>query len=72
MPKVLEDLVGKLERQGKPKSNAYAIATSALQKQGKLKKGTQKLAKKGKSRERQSKSLRNKKEGKLKDTRLKH
>lgn len=46
MPKVLEDLVKKLERKGKPKSNAYAIATAALQKQGKLKKGTQKLKRK--------------------------
>lgn len=46
MPKVLEKLVTKLERKGKSKSSAYAIATSALQKQGKLKKGTQKLARK--------------------------
>jgi ribosomal protein S7 len=43
MPKVLEKLVNKLISHGKPKSNAYAIATAALQKQGKLKKGTQKL-----------------------------
>jgi hypothetical protein len=46
MPKVLEKLVKKLERDGKPKSNAYAIATAALQKQGKLKKGTQKVKRK--------------------------
>lgn len=46
MPKILEKLVSKLEKQGKPKSNAYAIATSALQKQGKLKKGTQKVKRK--------------------------
>ena len=47
MPKVLEKLVSKLQDEGKPESNAYAIATSALQKQGKLKPGTQELAKPG-------------------------
>ena len=46
MPKVLEDLVTKLQKQGKSKSSAYAIATSALQKRGVLKKGSQKLNKK--------------------------
>lgn len=46
MPKILEDLRKKIQKQGKPKSNAYAIATAALQKQGKLKKGTQKLKRK--------------------------
>lgn len=39
MPKVLEDLVKKLQKKGTPKSNAYAIATSALKKQGKMAKG---------------------------------
>ncbi len=38
MPKILEDLVKKLMADGKTKSQAYAIATDALQKQGKLKK----------------------------------
>lgn len=36
MPKALEDLVKKLRAQGKSEQSAYAIATSALQKQGKL------------------------------------
>ena len=49
MPKILEQLVGKLQAKGKPKSNAYAIATSALQKQGKLKPGSQQLADKKKA-----------------------
>lgn len=47
MPKVLEDRVKALEAKGKPKSQAYAIATSSLQKEGKLKKGTQKVTRKG-------------------------
>jgi hypothetical protein len=38
MPKKLEDLVSKLRAKGKSKSSAYAIATSALQKSGDLKK----------------------------------
>ena len=43
MPKILEDLVAKVEKSGKDKSSAYAIATSALQKQGRLpKKGKKK------------------------------
>lgn len=45
MPKVLDKLVNKLQKSGKSESSAYAIATSALQKSGKLKKGTRKLAK---------------------------
>ena len=45
MPKMLEDLVGKLQNKGMPKAKAYAIATSSLQKSGKLKPGTQKMAK---------------------------
>lgn len=47
MPKILERLVSQLEAKGKPKSNAYAIATSALQKSGNLKKGTQEPTAKG-------------------------
>ena len=43
MPKILEDLVTKLKAGGKSTASAYAIATSALQKQGKLKPGTQEL-----------------------------
>jgi len=37
--------------QGKPESNAYAIATSALQKQGSMKKGSQELTEHGKQRQ---------------------
>lgn len=47
MPKILERLVSQLEAKGKPKSNAYAIATSQLQKAGDLKPGTQKPTAKG-------------------------
>ena len=47
MPKILERLVSQLEAKGKPKSNAYAIATSALQKSGNLKKGSQEPTAKG-------------------------
>ena len=42
MPKIVEDLAKKIQKTGKSKSAAYAIATSALQKQGKLKKGKKK------------------------------
>lgn len=38
MPKILEDAVKKLKKKGMPESKAYAIATSSLQKVGKLKK----------------------------------
>lgn len=47
MPKILERLVSQLQAKGKSKSSAYAIATSALQKSGNLKKGTQKATAKG-------------------------
>lgn len=47
MPKILEKLEKKLEAKGMPRSRAYAVATSALQKQGKMEKGSQKLTKKG-------------------------
>jgi hypothetical protein len=49
VPKIVEDLAKKIQKTGKSKSAAYAIATSAMQKQGKLKKGTQELTKKGKA-----------------------
>jgi len=39
-----------LKAKGKSKSSAFAIATSALQKSGNLKKGTQKATAKGKKR----------------------
>jgi hypothetical protein len=50
MPKILERLVGQLQTKGKSKSSAYAIATSALQKSGNLKKGTQEPTSKGVAR----------------------
>lgn len=50
MPKILERLVGQLRAKGKSKSAAYAIATSALQKSGNLKKGTTTATVKGKKR----------------------
>lgn len=40
MPKVLENLVGKLKKKGMNEQKAYAIATSSLQKSGKMKKRT--------------------------------
>lgn len=49
MPKILDDLEKKIEAKGKPRSNAFAIATSALQKQGKMKRGSQQLTSKGKA-----------------------
>lgn len=50
MPAILERLVKQLKAQGKNTSSAYAIATSALQKSGNLKKGTQKATPKGSKR----------------------
>ena len=49
MPKVLEDLVSKLKAQGHDEDSAWAIATSQLQKSGKLKKGSQNLTEKGRN-----------------------
>lgn len=48
MPKILDDRVQALMRKGMSKSRAYAIATSALQKEGKMEKGSQKLKRKRK------------------------
>lgn len=50
MPAKLERAVKKIMATGKSKSQAYAIATAALQKSGYLKKGTNKLAKKSSSK----------------------
>lgn len=50
MPKILEDRVQALMRQGKSRSQAYAIATASLQKEGKMEKGSQKLTSKGKKK----------------------
>lgn len=50
MPAILDRLVKQLMAKGKSKSSAFAIATSALQKSGNLKKGSQKATDKGKRR----------------------
>lgn len=50
MPAILERLVSQLKAKGKSASAAYAIATSALQKSGNLKKGSDKATSKGKKR----------------------
>jgi len=47
MPKILERLVSQLQAKGKSKSQAFAIATSQLQKSGNLKPGTQQATAKG-------------------------
>ena len=47
MPKILERLVKQLKANGKSTSSAFAIATSALQKSGNLKPGTQEPTAKG-------------------------
>lgn len=51
MPKMWEQIVSKVKKTGKPGSNPYAIATSALQKAGMMKKGTMELTAKGKKKE---------------------
>jgi hypothetical protein len=50
MPKILERLRSQLMAKGMPKPNAYAVATSQLQKHGVLKKGSQELTPKGQTR----------------------
>lgn len=50
MPAILERLVGQLQAKGMPKSNAFAVATSQLQKAGDLKKGSQEATTKGAKR----------------------
>jgi ribosomal protein S7 len=47
MPEILDSLVSQLMAKGKSKAEAYAIATSALQKAGRLSKATPKRKKKG-------------------------
>lgn len=51
MPKILERLRKQIQAQGHDKGSAYAIATSALQKQGSLKPGTQELTEHGRQRQ---------------------
>jgi len=47
LPKILERLVSQLKAKGKSEKSAYAIATSALQRSGNLKPGTQAATAKG-------------------------
>jgi len=42
MPKILDKRVNKLKQKGMSEDKAWAIATSQLQKEGKLKKGSHK------------------------------
>lgn len=50
MPKILEDAVSRIKARGVPTSNAWAMATSALQKSGSLKPGTNKPTAQGVAR----------------------
>ena len=47
MPKILDRLVGQLQRKGVNKNSSYAIAVSKLQKSGNLKRGTAKPTTRG-------------------------
>lgn len=51
MPKILDRLVNQLQGKGMPKSKAFAVATSSLQKAGDLKAGSQTLTPKGEKRQ---------------------
>lgn len=51
MPKLLERLKSQLEAKGMPTSQAFAVATSQMQKAGNLKPGTQQLTSQGKHRQ---------------------
>lgn len=51
MPEILDRLVSQLQRKGMPKSKAFAVATSSLQKAGDLKAGSQTLTAKGAKRQ---------------------
>jgi len=50
MPSILDRLVKQLQKKGFSKGTAFAIATKRLQKAKVLKKGSQKLTKKGQTR----------------------
>lgn len=50
MPKLWDKLAKKLQAKGMDKNKSYAIATSALQKSGYMKKGTRELTKKGRNK----------------------
>jgi hypothetical protein len=60
MPKILEDAVKRIKAKGHSISSAYAIATSALQKSGSLKKGHNTATKKGIARGNMSRAQRHK------------
>lgn len=60
MPAILDRLVKQLKAKGKSTSAAFAIATSALQKSGNLKKNSTKATPKGKKRGSMSPSERSK------------
>lgn len=47
MPKILDEAVKQIKKQGRSTSSAYAIATAALQKSGSLKAGSNKPTAKG-------------------------
>lgn len=51
MPPILERVVSQLMAKGMPKSKAFAIGTSGLQKAGDLQKGSTKLTAKGLQRQ---------------------
>ncbi len=51
MPRIYERLVGQLRAKGMPTAKAHAVAASALQKAGDLKKGTLELTEKGRKRQ---------------------
>lgn len=50
MPRILDEAVRKIRAKGASKSSAYAIATSALQRAGDLKRGSNVATAKGKRR----------------------
>jgi hypothetical protein len=47
MPKILDDAVKQIKKKGHSTSSAFAMATSALQKSGSLKQGSNKPTAKG-------------------------
>jgi len=58
MPRILDEAVRKIRARGKSRSSAYAIATSALQRAGDLKKGGNEATAKGKRRGKMSEAER--------------
>ena len=60
MPKILDEAVKRIKAKGASTSSAYAMATSALQKAGELKKGSNKPTSKGISRGNMTRAQRHK------------